>query len=41
MDRTVKDIKKITTIGSKYLKNSVYYAYIPLILYLGAKTMNW
>ena len=41
MEKTVKDLKKLTNSGSKYLKSSIYYAYIPVILFLGFKTMNW
>ena len=41
MDKTIKDIKKITNTGSKYLKTAIYYGYLPLILYLGFKTVNF
>jgi hypothetical protein len=41
MQRTLKDIQKIGSKGQHVLKFSLYYLYIPVIIYLGAKTVNW
>lgn len=41
MQKTVQDIKKLSNQGQKVFKGLFYYAYIPVILVLGLKTVNW
>lgn len=41
MDGVVKDLKKIGTQSAQISKKLIYYGYIPLILYLGFKTVDW
>jgi|LakMenEpi03Aug12_release.lakeMendotaPanAssembly.Ray.scaffolds.fasta_scaffold4046156_1 hypothetical protein len=41
MQRTIKDIQQFGLKGQKVLKFTLYYAYIPVIIYLGIKTVNW
>jgi hypothetical protein len=38
---TIKDISKISDKSSKAVKGAIYYAFIPLVLYLGLKTVDW
>lgn len=41
MDGVIKDLKKIESQGMQIFKKVVYYGYIPLILYVGIKTVDW
>ena len=41
MDGVIKDLGKIQSTGTQVFKKLVYYGYIPLILYLGARTIDW
>ena len=41
MQKTVQDIKKLSNQGQKTLKGFLYYAYIPVIVYLGIRTVDW
>jgi hypothetical protein len=41
MQRTLKDIQKLGSKGQHILKFGFYYFYIPIIVYLGVKTVNW
>lgn len=41
MQKTVQDIKKISSQGQKLFKGFFYYAYIPAIVILGLKTVDW
>lgn len=40
MKKTVKDIEKISESGVKWLKASLYYLYLPVVLIVGLKTVN-
>lgn len=40
MKKTVKDIEKIGESGVKWLKASLYYIYLPVVLIVGLKTLN-
>ena len=41
MDKTVKDVKKMTNNAFKVAKTFMYYGYVPLICILGLKTIKW
>ena len=41
MDKTKKDLKKLSNKAFSAGKTLLYYGYIPLICILGAKTINW
>lgn len=41
MDGVIKDLGKIQSTGTLVFKKLVYYGYIPLILYLGGRTIDW
>ena len=41
MYKTIQDIKKASNEGQKLFKGFFYYGYIPLILVLGIKTVDW
>lgn len=41
MDGVIKDLKKIEATGTLVFKKLVYYGYIPLVLYLGCRTIDW
>lgn len=41
MQKTVQDIKKLSNQGQKVFKGFFYYAYIPAIIILGLKTVDW
>ena len=41
MDGVIKDLGKIQSTGTQVFKKLVYYGYIPLILYLGGRTIDW
>jgi len=41
MDGVIKDLGKIKSTGTLVFKKLVYYGYIPLILYLGGRTIDW
>jgi len=40
MEKTVKDLKKLTSQGVSYLKAGIYYLVFPVIFGLGLKTMD-
>lgn len=40
MDKTVKDLKKLTNKGFTMAKTLMYYGYVPLICVLGLTTMR-
>jgi hypothetical protein len=41
MKKTVNDIEKLSEGGVKWLKSGLYYIYLPLVLLVGLKTVNW
>jgi hypothetical protein len=41
MQKTVQDIKKLAGHGQKAFKGFFYYAYIPVVVILGLKTVDW
>jgi hypothetical protein len=41
MQKTVQDLKKLTSKAINLGKGFLYYAYIPVVVYLGIKTVNW
>lgn len=41
MERTVKDLKKIGDVSYKATKKAIYFGFIPLVLILGLKTVDW
>jgi hypothetical protein len=41
MKKTVKDIEKLSEGGVKWLKAGLYYIYLPVVLIVGLKTVNW
>ena len=41
MDGVMKDLSKIQSTSTLVFKKMVYYGYIPLILYLGGRTIDW
>jgi hypothetical protein len=41
MDGVIKDLKKIEEKGTLIAKKLIYYGYIPLILYIGGRTVDW
>ena len=41
MQKTIQDLKKATTQGEKIFKGFFYYGFIPIILVLGIKTVDW
>jgi ABC-type arginine transport system permease subunit len=41
LQTTVKDVMKITDKSVNVVKGAMYYAFIPAILYLGIKTVDW
>lgn len=41
MNRTINDLKKLNNQGQKVFKSFFYYGYIPVILFLGIKTVDW
>ena len=41
MQKTVQDIKKLAGQGQKVFKGFFYYAYIPVVVILGLKTVDW
>jgi hypothetical protein len=41
MDGVIKDLKKIEEKGMLLAKKLIYYGYIPLILYIGGRTVDW
>lgn len=40
MKKTLKDIEKISNTGVKWLKEGLYYIYLPVVVVLGFKTLN-
>ena len=40
MDKTIKDIQKISSKSYSTLKTLVYYGYVPLVLFLGFRTAD-
>jgi hypothetical protein len=40
MDKTIKDIKKLSNNSLKIGKKLVYYGFIPLVVILGARTVR-
>lgn len=38
MQKTIKDLSKMSNHSIHYAKKALYYGYIPLILFLGLKT---
>lgn len=41
MQKTIQDFKKLSNQGQKVFKGLFYYAYIPVIVILGLKTVDW
>lgn len=41
LQSTVKDIRIISNKSVNALKGAMYYAFIPVIVYLGIKTVTW
>jgi hypothetical protein len=41
MDKTVKDLKKVSYGAFGLAKTAMYYGYIPLIIVLGLRTIKW
>lgn len=41
MQKTIRDIQKIGSKAQNALKFAMYYIYIPAIVYMGIKTVNW
>jgi hypothetical protein len=41
MKKTIKDIEKLGDGGIKWLKSGLYYLYLPVVLVVGLKTVNW
>ncbi len=41
LQTTLKDIEKLSNKSVNVVKVAMYYAFIPTIVYLGARTINW
>ena len=41
MKKTIRDLEKVGNSSVKWLKNGIYYLYLPTILILGLKTVKW
>ncbi len=41
MQKTVQDLKKLSNQGQKLFKGFFYWAYIPVVVILGLKTVDW
>jgi hypothetical protein len=41
MKKTVRDLEKAGAVSMKWLKTGLYYLYLPTVLILGLKTVNW
>lgn len=41
MKKTIKDIEKATSTAVSWFKAAVYYFSMPVVLALGAATINW
>ncbi len=41
MQKTIQDIKKLGNQGTKVAKGFFYYAYIPVVVILGLRTVDW
>lgn len=41
MKKTVKDIEKLADGSFKWAKTILYYFYLPAVIVIGAKTINW
>lgn len=40
MQKTVKDLKKLSTNSIKVAKKAIYYGFIPLVIILGIRTVK-
>lgn len=41
MKKTVRDLEKAATGSIKWLKAGIYYLYLPVVVIIGLKTVNW
>jgi hypothetical protein len=41
MKKTLKDIEKIGNSTVSWIKTGIYYLYLPVVLIVGIKTVNW
>ena len=41
MKKTIKDLEKVGSSAVSWFKAGVYWLYLPAVLILGAKTVNW
>lgn len=41
MKKTVKDLEKAGAASMSWIKFGLYYLYLPTVLILGLKTVNW
>ena len=41
MKKTIKDLEKAGSSAVSWFKAGVYWLYLPAVLILGAKTVNW
>lgn len=41
MKKTVKDLEKAGASSIKWLKAGLYYLYLPAVILIGLKTVNW
>lgn len=41
MKKTIKDIEKLSEGSVKWAKTGLYYAFLPIVLLVGFKTVNW
>ena len=41
MKKTIKDIEKLSDGSIKWFKKGLYYAFFPIVLIVGLKTVDW
>ena len=41
MKKTIKDLEKAGSNATSWFKTGVYYLYLPAVILLGARTINW
>lgn len=41
MQKTIQDLKKLSNKGQNLFKGFFYYAYIPVVVVLGLRTVSW